>query len=272
MLQAWKHRWRSARARADIAARLREPPETRAHGLPSPLVVSLTSFPRRFGTLAPTMGALLTQTVRPDAVILWLGEGQARELPGEVLALRARGLTVAETRDLRSFTKIVPTLVAHPEAHVVTADDDVFYGRDWLEGLVAAARPGEVAAHRAHRVGVADGRPLPYADWDRNLRAPERGPLVFPTGVMGVIYPPGSLHEDATRAELFGELAPTADDVWLWWMHRMAGATARKVGGRARVLEWPDSQAVNLRAGNTAGAGNDRAVAAMVARYGLPLG
>ncbi|WP_210529458.1 glycosyltransferase family 2 protein [Rubellimicrobium arenae] len=271
MLRDWKHRWRTARARADVTARLREPPAARAHGLPSPLVVSLTSYPRRFGTLALTLGGLLTQTVQADATILWLGDGQASMLPPDVLSLRSRSLTIAETRDLRSYTKIVPALLAHPEAAIVTADDDVHYEASWLGGLVAAMDgPRTIPCHRAHRVRMSAGAIASYEDWDRNIRAPERGPLVFPTGVMGVLYPPGGLHEEATRADLFQELSPTADDVWLWWMHRMAGSTARKVGGRSRVLEWPASQEVNLRAGNMAGAGNDRAVAAMTARYGLP--
>lgn len=272
-LRDLKRRWRAARARAEVERRLRSWEGGRPHGLPSPLVVSLTSYPARFATLHLTLGALLAQTVRADATILWLGHGDAALLPPEVLALRARGLEVRETRDLRSFTKVVPALLAVPEAAIATADDDLHYPGDWLEGLVRAARRDAwaVPCWRAHRIVLADGRPAPYAAWEWNLSRPERGPLVFPTGVMGVLYPPGSLHEDAARPDLFGELCPTADDVWLWWMHRMAGRTASKVGARARIVDWPGSQATTLRAANLAGSGNDRAVAAMMSRYGLPL-
>lgn len=275
-LRDLKRRWRAARARAEVERRLRSWSEGRfggrPHGLPCPLVVSLTSHPPRFATLHLTLGALLAQTVRADATILWLGQGDAERLPPEVLALRAHGLEVRETRDLRSFTKVVPALLAFPDAAIATADDDLPYPGDWLEGLTAAARGDAraVPCHRAHRIVLADGRPAPYAAWTRNLPRPERGPLVFPTGVMGVLYPPGSLHEDAARPDLFQELCPTADDVWLWWMHRMAGRTAAKIGGRARVVDWPGSQETALRAFNLAGDGNDRAVAAMTARYGLP--
>ncbi len=276
-LRGLKRRWRAVRARAEVERRLRSWADGRLgghpHGLPVPLVVSLTSFPPRFPTLHLTLKSLLAQTVRADATILWLGHGDAALLPPEVLALEAHGLEVRETRDLRSFTKVVPSLLAFPEAAVATADDDLPYPGDWLERLVEAARGDarSVPCHRAHRIALADGQPAPYAAWKRNLRRPERGPLVFPTGVMGVLYPPGSLHGDATRPDLFGELCPTADDVWLWWMHRMAGRTAAKIGGRARIVDWPGSQASTLRALNLAGAGNDRAVAAMTARYGLPL-
>ncbi|MFD2814023.1 hypothetical protein ACFSYD_05000 [Paracoccus aerius] len=51
--RAFKHRRRLARAQAEIVGR----PDTsgRPHGLPGPLVVSLTSYPARFGTLALTL-------------------------------------------------------------------------------------------------------------------------------------------------------------------------------------------------------------------------
>lgn len=272
-LRGIKARLRVAWARAEVRRRLERWEGGRPHGLPAPLVVSLTSHPPRFATLAPTLAGLLAQTVRADATILWLGHGDAERLPPEVLALRARGLEVRETRDLRSFTKLVPALRAFPGAHVATADDDLHYGGDWLEGLVEAARAGprDVPCWRAHRIGIDRGRPRPYAEWAWNLPRPERGPLVFPTGVSGVLYPPGSLYEDAARDDLFMDLCPTADDVWLWWMHRLAGATAAKVGGRARIVDWPGSQDTSLQAVNLVGDGNDRAMAAMTARYGLPL-
>lgn len=276
-MDAWraiKRRWRMARARAEVEARLREPPMARPHGLPHPLVVSLTSYPARFPTLHLTLSALLLQTVRADATVLWLAEGDEAALPSEVLSLRARGLEVRLTRDLRSFKKVVPALAAFPEAAIVTADDDLYFPATWLADLVAAAAdPLAVPCHRAHRIGLGPtGDPLPYESWAKNVPRPERGPLVFPTGGTGTLFLPGSLHEDAGRAELFMELCPTSDDLWLWWMHRLAGRVAAKIGGPVRILEWPGSQGGNLRSVNLGDdAGNDRAVAALVGRYGLPL-
>lgn len=264
----FKHRRRLRAAIDEIAARSDEPGAP--HGLPGPLIVSLTSYPARFGTLVLTLRAILRQSVRPDRVILWLDEGDEASLPAEVTAMD--GLEVRICPRWRSYKKIVPTLVAEPGAYVVTADDDVYYRRDWLEGLVRATLAGApIACHRAHRVVLGpDGRPLSYQDWQRNIGAPERSPLVFLTGVMGVIYAPGVFHADVTRDDLFTALAPGTDDVWLYWMHRLAGVEASKIGGRARILEWEGSQAQSLRSGNLAGDGNDRAVRAMLDHYGWP--
>jgi hypothetical protein len=264
----FKHRRRLARALAELHVRPEAP--GRAHGLAGGLIVSLTSYPARFPTLAPTLQALLRQTVQPDRVILWLAAGDARHLPPDIRDMA--GLEVRTCPDWRSYKKIVPALLAFPETHVATADDDLHYPADWLERLVGAVQDGaSVACLRAHRVVLAQpGQPAPYKDWRHNLSAPEAGPDIFPTGVSGVIYAPGVFHPDVTRDDLFTRLAPSADDVWLYWMHRMAGSRPRKIGTRARILEWDGSQGVSLRAENMAGTGNDRAVAALIDRYGWP--
>lgn len=265
--RAFKHRRRLARAKAELATRPVLP--GRPHGLPGPLVVSLTSYPARFGSLGLALQGILRQTVRPDHVILWLDEGDEATLPPDIPAMP--GLTIRFCPRWRSYKKIVPTLLTYPDAFVVTADDDVYYAADWLETLVAAARAGaRIACHRAHRVVLKDGAPAPYAEWRRNVASPERSPLTFLTGVSGVIYAPGVFHPDVTRNDLFTRLAPRSDDVWLYWMHRLNGVAAQKIGNRVRILEWEGSQAQSLRAANLQGGGNDQAVAALLGHYGWP--
>ncbi|WP_378941460.1 glycosyltransferase family 2 protein [Paracoccus sp. R86501] len=263
----FKHRRRIARALAEIRARPQG--HGRPHGLPSELIVSLTSYAARFGTLEHTLQAITRQTVQPDRVILWLDEGDRDALPDAIRQMPA--VQVAFCPDWRSYKKIVPTLLDHPDAHVVTADDDVYYPADWLEGLVTAVHDGaRIACHRAHRVVMSGAAPAPYDDWQHNITAPEELPLVFQTGVSGVIYAPGSLHRDVTRDDLFTRLAPSADDVWLYWMARLAGSQPRKIGPKARILEWEGSQTTNLRHDNRQGSGNDRAIAALMGHYGWP--
>lgn len=268
-IREWKRRRRVAAALAELE---RREVTGRRHGLPAPLVVSLTSYPGRFGTLALTLRAVLRQTVRADRVVLWLASEDVALLPPEVLALKREGLEIGVSENLRSFTKIVPALREMPDSFLLTADDDIAYGPRWIEDLVAghdAARP-RVLCHRARRIVTGpDAQPLPYAQWESNI-GPAEGPLVFSTGVSGVLYPPGVFHPDACRAALFRELTPAADDVWLWWMYRLTGAVARKVGPPQRIVEWPGSQVTQLRQGNLTENGNDRQIAAMIARYGFP--
>ncbi|SMO32699.1 hypothetical protein SAMN06265221_10162 [Paracoccus laeviglucosivorans] len=263
MLRRWKQSRRVAQATAEIMARQTDP---RPHGLPAPLIVSLTSYGPRFASLHLVLRSLLNQTVRADRVILWLDACDEASLPESA---RLPRLEIRTCPDWRSYKKIIPTLIEAPDAFIATADDDIYYRPDWLERLVAHADAG-VVSHRAHRVTLTDGAPRSYDDWQRNIPTPDAGPLIFPTGVGGVLYAPGVFHPDTCRPELFTKLAPSADDVWLYWMHRLAGSRPEKIGGRFRITEWPGSQVQNLRGGNLGGDGNDRAVRAMIEAYGFP--
>lgn len=268
-----KWRMRVAQALREVETRR---VTARPHGLDTPLIVSLTSFPLRFPTLLPTLKGLMRQSMAPDRVQLWIAEEDMAALPAEVRALAAEGLEILPCTDLRSYKKIVPALRAHPDATIVTADDDLYYGPDWLAGLVDAARrhPDDVIGHRAHRIAYGpDGRMLSYELWKKNIAGEVSGPDIFATGVGGVLYPPGCLHPDVTREDLFRTLCPHADDIWLYWMARRQGAEIRHVGPRTRIVEWPGSQESNLRAINRGApgeTGNDRAIAAMTAHFGPP--
>jgi hypothetical protein len=269
----FKKRRRVRAARIELETRFAKISEPRpAHGLDKPLVVSLTSYAKRFDTLPLTLKCILSQSMRPDQVVLWLGHEDKHALTPEMIALAQQGLEIAFTDNLRSYTKIIPALAAFPDAHILTLDDDIHYGPDIVADLVGAHRltPDNVVCHRAHRIALmADGRPDLYENWDKNTGDTTISALTFPTGVMGVLYPQGVFHEDVAKRELFQALCPTADDVWLYWMWRLTGHKGRKIGKPCRVLEWPGSQTTRLQDPNVASGGNDAAFQVMVARYGF---
>ena len=249
----------------------------RRHGLPGPLIVSLTSHALRFASLHRTLACLLGQTVTPDRIVLWLGPGAAARLPRRVRSLVSRGLEIREAEDLGPHTKLLPALVAFPDAFVVNADDDVYYPLDWLEGLAGAhdeAAPA-VLCYRAQRLEFAPGGAIaPFTQWQHDVQdAAARRPSVdlLPTGVGGTLYPPASLHPDVLDTGLLKHICPINDDFWFWWQARRAGTRHRKVGGRFFYLDWPGSQGVALHPLNLAG-GYDDQVRALVAHYGLPSG
>jgi len=271
MFRKFKARTRQRAAYLDVALRR---PRSRPHGLDTPLIVSLTSYPSRYATLVHTLRALLRQTVRPDMTILWIEKDHQDQLPSEILDLKTRGLSIGTGEKIRSYNKIIPVLREYPGATIVTADDDIYYPRTWLEKLVAARQQDaecQVLCHRGHRIALdGDGVPSPYKQWQRPAKLPEQSRLIFPTGVMGVMYGPDAFHPDMARSDLFTELSPTTDDVWLYWMTRLRGHDARKIESDIRIVEWPGSQATNLRLGNIHESGNDNAIAGMIARYGFP--
>lgn len=192
------------------------------------LIVSLTSYPARIEQLHWVLSTLLKQTVKPDAVILWLGEEQfpnkLTDLPDEITALQNLGLTIRWTKDIRSYTKLIPALKEYPEDIIVTADDDVLYQPQWLEKLWTGYRenPTAVICHRVHVIQTdTSGRLLPYRDWLSGRDLKKRIPPSFKnflTGVGGVLYPPHCLHSDVSDESVFRRICPSADDIWFWAM------------------------------------------------------
>jgi hypothetical protein len=84
-----------------------------------------------------------------------------------------------------------------------------------------------------------------------------------------VFYFPGSLAYEVTNREALRTLCPRADDVWLYWMSRMAGTGYRQVGGSFKQIPWPTSQRVSLYSVNVVGGQNDVQICAMEDNYGL---
>jgi hypothetical protein len=266
--------WRTLRRTRKIA---RTAPVRRGRNpLPAPLIVSLTSFPPRFGVLHLTLESLLDQSVRPDRIILWIAEQDLPLLPGRVRSLEKRGITIRGCPDIGSYKKLIFALRENPDAFIVTADDDTYYEPRWLEELVSAAEPSEkvIVCHRAHRIKVdGSGKIAAYGEWGVNvLDAAARRPStdLVPTGCGGVLYPPGSLSPEVLDVERFRRLCPTADDLWFYWMGRKAGSKVVKTGSRFSMIEWPLRDARALCETNAAG-GNDRQVRNLEAEFGNPV-
>jgi hypothetical protein len=132
-------------------------------------------------------------------------------LPERVRRLGRHGLTIRVCDDLGPHKKLVPALAAYPDAFILTADDDVIYPRGWVGAFVADYRdPGEILCGEARRMALTpDGELARYRDWP-HAAVGAAGPGVFPVGVGGVLYPPGSLGPDAAKAEEFMRLCPAA--------------------------------------------------------------
>lgn len=188
------------------------------------LIVSLTSYGGRVKSVHQVIDSLLSQTVQGYKVILWLSrdefKNKEKDLPKELVSLIGKRFEVMWTKDIRSYTKLIPALKAFPGSIIVTADDDIKYQDNWLELLYREhlKYPRNIIAHRAHRIKEKDKSILPYNNW--TMRTERYGAYYrnFLTGVGGVLYPVGAMHSDVVREDLFTELAPFADDVWFWAM------------------------------------------------------
>lgn len=251
-------------------------PLSKPHGLAAPLIISLTSYPPRFAKLPLTLKCLLSQSIAADRVILWIAYEDKNALTPAILDLQKAGLEIAYCDNFRSFKKIIPTLQLFSNSFIATADDDLYYWPTWLAEMVESyksnSRDGKlVICHRAHQIRLGEnGFPLPYSQWETETQRLEASPLIFQTGVGGVLYPPGVFHPDVLKTEVFNKLCPNGDDIWLYWMMRLNGGVACKVGVRRTLYTWPDTQRTALFHNNTVGGGNDVQISAMIKIYYFP--
>lgn len=106
---------------------------------------------------------------------------------------------------------------AGPDDLIVTADDDIFYGRDWLSGLLAAyedAGGKPVAARvRTKRINFL-GKKTSYLLWNLiNQPKTVQDDFIVTFGG-GVVLTRAMFREQDIADDAFLQVAPTADDLW----------------------------------------------------------
>lgn len=198
------------------------------------LVVSLTTIPNRIHLVWLTIESILRQTYKPDKIVLWLAEDEFKDivLPKKLLKQKRRGLEIRYCENLKSHKKYCAAMEQFPKALLVTIDDDILYSERLLENLVRAyvRHPNCIIACRAHLVKYDHRRPVCYNDWifhytwNQFFAAPKdlsRESIFFTSGA-GTLIPVWRMPKICTDKELSMTLCPTADDVWLNYMARIA--------------------------------------------------
>ncbi|MFC1535919.1 hypothetical protein ACFL4H_00965 [Candidatus Neomarinimicrobiota bacterium] len=211
------------------------------------LIVSLTTIPERIDRVYLGIESLLRQTVKPDHIILWLNESIfnddvlkfGKSTTRRLLKQKKRGLKIEYCKDLRSFTKIIYTLKEYPEAIVVSADDDIFFPKNWLKELYESylKNPEYVHCHMARSIRKEnDNKLLPYEQWLShydNFQGPSNN--IFPYTGHGCLFPPNSLHAEVFNDKAFLDLCPNHDDAWFKAMTMMNDVKTMRVKNISRI-------------------------------------
>ncbi len=191
-------------------------------------IVSLTSYGKRVkGSALYTIYSLLKQNVRPERVVLWLNEEEFNNdnITSDLRFLFDYGLDVRYAKDIRSYTKIIHSLKLFPDKHIITADDDIYYTKNFVEEFVEAHRhhPKAIITGFAKDPTLDTNNQLKtYSDWPEYHHVPasfeyDKKRLV-PLGWAGVFYPSHVFDEEVTNEAVFTTLCPKADDIWLYIM------------------------------------------------------
>jgi len=216
------------------------------------IIISLTSFPERINIVTKTIKTLLTQTLKPDMVILWLTSAQfpnkEKDLPQELLNLKRYGLTIDWCNNIRSYKKIIPALKKYPDAIIITTDDDIYYAPDTVESLYKSyiEQPNIIHAHRCDWLTLSTSNKsetneiITWAGTKDLFKDIHRGEASFYhrlSGYGAVLYPPHSLYKDVTDENIIKKI-PTHDDIWLWAMAVLAGTKTKLVKGYSESINY----------------------------------
>ena len=237
------------------------------------IIVSLTSYGTRINTVHLTILSLLNQSIMPSKLILWLSKDEftLTELPKKLLCLQSYGLEIAFCDDIRSYKKLIPTMLRYPNRVLVTFDDDIIYPINQFERLILAHQkfPKAIICNRAHKLSKDKcGKILPYNQWD--FDNDELLPCVelMPIGIGGVLYPINSLDQEVLNQQAFMELCPHADDIWFKVMARKNNTLTKVVDqpmAYINYLQIPNSQENSLWGSNKNK--NDQQLEAVLAVY-----
>ena len=205
-----------------------------------PIIVSLTSYEARFKDLEISLYSLLNQSLKPDRIILWLSDEieSLNDLPYEITKYIKNGLEIRFVKDIGSYTKAIYAFKEYSEAIIVTADDDIYYPKKWLERLYHSyiAHPKDIQVHRAHRVRLKDNKILPYEKWEKHVQEESASFDNFLTCVVGFLYQPNCFLSEVFRNDIFLKYAPTADDIWFWFMALISNRRIRVVQNHIKTL------------------------------------
>lgn len=191
------------------------------------VIVSLTSFPARIGIVHLTIESLLRQTELPGKILLWLSKEQfhsEEDVPKRLKQLQNDIFSIRYVDgDIRSHKKFYYAFEEYPECTVITADDDVYYIPQMVSTLLETSKtfPGAVVANITKHIVFDDkGEVKSYRLWEKEVKPLDSLDMVQ-IGAGGVLYPPHCLNENVLRKEVFLDIAPMADDLWLNMMARI---------------------------------------------------
>ena len=247
----------------------------------TPVVVSMTTHGKRIDAVYLTIESLLQQTLRPNHIILYIGEEEFQSLNQLPLVLQKqtkRGLTIRFVKDQRSYTKLLPALREYPEACIITVDDDLLYPPYLVEQLVNAhhSHPEAICCRTSLTLSFTPDHQLqPFSTFSYEIPSYEDSisNRFLPEGFNGVLYPPHSLPEEIFHEDLFLQLSPTADDLWFKAMSLLSGTPILRLHNSIDL--WCDIyreesvQDIALSKENVDRGGNDIQLKALFEHYNL---
>lgn len=238
------------------------------------LYISMTTYEPRLLVFEYAVLSILRGTILPEKILIYVPKGFKNLVlnnPNSFIKdeLEYGLIQIIEMdEDLGPHSKFFYSFKDFgSNKDIVICDDDVVYYKDWLKGLILAAESYPdfgVFAYKTVNVTVKGQEVLPYEDLIHldSGNKPING-LMYAEGVGGVLYRKGLLLKEVLNKDVFMDLLPKADDVWLWYcsyLNKVKIKHIKPISGIKLLFIIPGSQIVNLWTENTINKRNDKYV------------
>ncbi|MBD5521756.1 MAG: hypothetical protein HDR03_11175 [Lachnospiraceae bacterium] len=235
------------------------------------VIVSFTSYPKRIEMVHKVVESLLEQTIRADAILLYLSLDEfpnaESDLPELLIEMNGKhGFRIIWVKgNLKSHKKYYYALQEYRDDVIITVDDDTIYARSMIEDLMKGFEcfPGAVSARSVRMIFRQETGLEEYVKWDRypdEYKGMPRGDLCA-IGVGGVLYPPGAGSDNWFVMQDIISAAEGQDDLWIKYSEIMNDIPVVYVGATQKDITIEDSQKENLSACNLYHNVNDRCAA-----------
>lgn len=195
------------------------------------VIVSFTSYPKRIGTIYKVLDSIISQTVLPDKIVLYLSSSEFKDfgkLPN-FEKYEKYGFEIHwYEENLKSHKKWFYAFQEYRNDIVITIDDDILYSNIALETLLKyhVQFPKCVIARRAAIITRRqDGTIARYVDWcstTYGFVGIPRMDIAATTGGM-TLFLPWLFNSEIFNVNVFMEKCPYADDLWIKIMEVYSG-------------------------------------------------
>lgn len=238
----------------------------------SDIIVSFTSFPARINNVWQVVECMLRQSYQPNKIILWLSEDQfpcEEDIPQNLLERQNDIFEIHRVPDdFKSHKKYYYTSLQYPDDLIFLIDDDIYYDTHLIERVMKAhlKYPNAIIANYASCVGYKeDGCLAPYASWQSFAYKHKISDVFFGSGG-GTLFKPSMMYCDLTKIDMALKLTPTADDIWLNAMARLAKIPVVVISNNI-ILSIYSKDNINLSDSNIGDSKNDVQLANIINYY-----
>lgn len=195
------------------------------------IIVSVTSFPKRFDQLVLTLKSIIMQNIVPKKIVVYFGSDTCIEdISDDMNYLKKYNVEykIDSSMNLKGHKKYFYALKEFKNNIVITIDDDIIFPRTMIEELIKCYEkyPNAVCARRVHKITSKKSCILPYNLWDKeycNIKKPSN--RLFATTGAGTLYSPyviNHLVDSTFDSDRIINLCLDADDVWMKCMETLS--------------------------------------------------